>query len=180
MLWNYGKNKYGVLKIFMDDPARREGFQLREISRMAKLAPKSVGIYLGELEKEGLIVKERQKATGYPVYRARGGGETFRFFKKLDAVYSMKASGLLDYLSETMTPDAIVLFGSAARGEDTKESDIDIFVQCRERRADVSKFEKALKRRISLFFGENFSELSGELKNNVINGITLKGYLKVF
>ncbi len=178
-MWeNY--NKYMVFKVFLDDPMPKAGFQLREISRMVKLAPKSVGIYLAELEKEGLVIKERQKATGYPVYFASRNSEMFRFYRKLDVVHSIKTSGLLDYLCDKTTPDVIVLFGSASRGEDTQESDIDLFVQCAGRKLDLSGFEKLLKRKISILFGENFKELSDELKNNVINGIILKGYLKVF
>jgi hypothetical protein len=33
---------------------------------------------------------------------------------------------------------------------------------------------------VSLFFEEHFNELSKELRNNILNGIILKGYLKVF
>jgi len=33
---------------------------------------------------------------------------------------------------------------------------------------------------ISLLFSEDFGELSNELKNNILNGVILKGYLKVF
>ncbi|MCX6817598.1 MAG: nucleotidyltransferase domain-containing protein [Candidatus Aenigmarchaeota archaeon] len=178
-MWeNY--NKYMVFKVFLDDPLPKAGFQLREISRMIKLAPKSVGIYLAELEKEGLVIRERQKATGYPVYLANRNNEMFRFYKKLDIVYSIKKGELLDYLHDKTTPDVIVLFGSASRGEDTQESDIDLFVQCSERKLDLTMFEKLLKRKISILFGENFKGLSDELKNNIINGIILKGYLKVF
>ena len=77
-------------------------------------------------------------------------------------------------------PEVIVLFGSAAKGEDIKTSDIDLFIQCKERKIELEKFEKKINRRISLFFAEDFSDLSGELRNNLINGIKLKGYLKVF
>ena len=41
-------------------------------------------------------------------------------------------------------------------------------------------FEKKLNRKINIFFSDNFNKLSKELRNNIINGIILKGYLKVF
>ena len=44
----------------------------------------------------------------------------------------IKEIGLLDYIYDKCMPDAIILFGSASKGEDTEESDIDIFVRFRE------------------------------------------------
>ena len=76
-------------------------------------------------------------------------------------------------------PSVIILFGSASRGEDLKESDLDIFLECKETKLNAEKYEKELNRKINLFFGE-FNKLSSELKNNILNGTVLKGYLKVF
>jgi len=45
---------------------------------------------------------------------------------------------------------------------------------------NLKKYEKELKRRINIFFESNFEKLSNELKNNIINGVILSGYLKVF
>lgn len=67
------------------------------------------------------------------------------------------------------------MFGSASKGDDLEESDIDLFVQAPEKKIKLAKYEKLLKRKISLFFEENFSRLSKELKNNILNGNILKG-----
>lgn len=77
-------------------------------------------------------------------------------------------------------PDAIVLFGSFSRGEDVKESDIDLFMVAKEKQLDIAKFEKYLDKQINIIWEENFNRLSKELRNNIINGIVLHGYLKVF
>ena len=45
-------------------------------------------------------------------------------------------------------PDAIILFGSSSKGEDIKESDIDLYLQSEEKKISPDKFEKKLKRRI--------------------------------
>ncbi|MEW6062925.1 MAG: nucleotidyltransferase domain-containing protein [Nanoarchaeota archaeon] len=179
MLQNY--NKYKVLKIFFDDP-RPEGigFQLREISRTINLAPKSVSLYLTELEREGFIIKRKHRIHGFPVYLANRDDENFKFYKKLDTIINIKESGLLKYLSENCMPDVIILFGSAARGEDLKGSDLDLFLLCKERKLDLKDFEMVIKRKINIFFTEEFSKLSAELKNNILSGIILKGYLEVF
>jgi len=72
------------------------------------------------------------------------------------------------------------LFGSSAFGEDTIESDIDIFIQCAGKSIELSKFQRKIGRKINLFFEEKFNDLSRELRNNIINGKILYGYIKVF
>jgi len=172
-------NLYRVLEVFFDDPLPQGiGFQLREISRKIKLAPKSVKLYLEKLEKEKLIVKKEHRIHKYPVYYANRDNDYFKFLKKIDIQRKIKESGLLDYLNEKCMPDAIILFGSASKGEDIKESDVDLYLQSEEKKISPDKFEKKLKRRVSLFFESNFDNLSQELKTNIINGDMLVGYLK--
>ena len=98
---------------------------------------------------------------------------------EIDIQKRIKESGLLDYLDKECVPEVIILFGSASRGEDIKGSDIDLYLQCMEKKLDLNKFEKKLKRKINLFFGKNFDRLSEELKKNIINGGKIKGYLNV-
>ena len=174
------ENRYKILRVFFDDPLPKgTGFQLREISRKVKIATTSVKNYLLELEKEKLIIKIKHRIHNYPVYYANRDNETFKFYKKIDNILRIKESGLLDYLSEECMPDVIILFGSASRGEDLKESDIDIFLECEKTKLYLDKYEKELNRKINVFFGK-FNKLSNELRNNILNGTVLKGYLKVF
>ena len=172
-------NIYKVLEVFFDDPLPEGiGFQLREISRKINLAPKSVKLYLEELEKENLIIKKEHRIHKYPVYYANRDNNYFKFLKRLNIIRRIKESGLLAYLSEKCMPDVIILFGSASRGEDVKGSDIDLYLQCEQKKLDLSKYEKELKRQINLFFEKIFDKLSNELKTNIINGDILKGYLR--
>ena len=174
-------NRYKILRMFFEDPLPKGiGFQLREISRKVAIAPTSVKMYLGELEKEGLIIKLKHRIHGYPVYYANRDNDYFKFLKKIDNVMLIKEYGLLDYIFENCMPDVVVLFGSASKGEDVKDSDIDLFVLSKKEKLDLSQFEKKLNRKINIFFSDSFIKLSKELKNNVLNGIILKGYLKVF
>ena len=169
-----------VLEIFFDNPLPEGiGFQLREISRKISLAPKSVKLYLDKLEKVNVIIKKEHRIHKYPVYYANRDDNYFKFLKRLNIVRRIKESGLLDYLDEKCMPDVIILFGSASRGEDIESSDIDLYLQCDEKELDLSKYEKQLKRKTSIFFEKNFNKLSEELKQNIINGDKLKGYLKV-
>ena len=136
-------NRYKILRIFFEDPSPKGiGFQLREISRKVSVAPPSVKKYLNELEKEQLIVKTKHRIHGYPVYYAKRDNEEFKFLKRIDIIEKIKESGLIDYLSESCMPDVIILFGSASKGEDLKESDIDIFVLSNKEKIDLTQFEK--------------------------------------
>ncbi|MCX9025418.1 MAG: nucleotidyltransferase domain-containing protein [Candidatus Methanoperedens sp.] len=179
MLQKY--NKWKVLKVFFENPnPEGAGFQLREIGRITNLATTSVKRYLDELDNEELVLLSKHRIHAYPVYRANMDSEKFRFLKKIDTIMTLKDSGLIEFLDSEYMPDVIILFGSASRGEDTIKSDIDLYLMCKETKMDLQDFEKKIKRKISLFFGEDFGELSNELKNNIINGTILKGYLKVF
>lgn len=178
MLQNY--NKWKVLEVFFDEPLAEGGHQLREISRKVKLAPLSVKNYLMELKSEGLILEKKNRIQGHPTYWANRENELFLLYKKTNTILKLKESGLLDYLYDSCLPQVILLFGSAARGEDTEQSDIDLFLQASPVKLNLTKYEKILKREINLFFEEDFPQLSKELKNNLLNGIILKGYLKVF
>ncbi|MGM5485285.1 MAG: nucleotidyltransferase domain-containing protein, partial [Nanobdellota archaeon] len=174
MLKNHNSNK--ILNLFFFRPTK--GFHIREISREISLGQPSVINHIKFLLEEGLISKDNKGL--YPVYKANRENRYFRIHKKNQTILDLHSSGLIDYLYDTCMPDCIILFGSASRGEDTEESDIDIFLLSPEKPLDLLKYERALGRKISIFFTENFENLSGELKNNVINSIPLRGYLRVY
>src|SRR3989344_5684717 len=156
-------SRYRILQEFFDFP--RKDFQIREISRRIKLAQPSVINHLKALLKENFIIKEKKGI--YPTFKANRDNEMFKIYKKTDLILKIKHSGLLDYLYDSCLPNAIILFGSASKGEDIEESDIDIFIQSPNKKMLLEKYEKLLKRKLSLFFEENFSKLNNELKNNI-------------
>jgi len=171
-------NRTKLLSVFMDDPLRKEGFQLRELSRTIDVAPPSIKRYLNEFEKEHFI--QKRIIRGYPVYFANRDSDYFTFLKKLHTLAQLYESTLINYLNDNCMPDVIILFGSASRGEDVKESDIDVFVSSKKVALNLAAYEKAIGRTINILFEPHFNKLSSELKNNILNGIPLKGYLKVF
>jgi predicted nucleotidyltransferase len=100
--------------------------------------------------------------------------------KKMFWINAIHSSGLLDYIADKMQPVCIIFFGSSEKGEDIESSDIDLFVEAKEQEIDVQKFSRLLTREISIHFKEHFNDLSKELKNNILNGTKLYGYLKIF
>ena len=169
-------NKYKLLKIFLFNPT--EEFRLRELSRLSKISPPSVMAYLKEFEKEELIKSFKKR--GVPFYKSEIDGEKFREYKKIGILFELNDSGLTDFLWDELSPKAIILYGSFAKGESLEESDIDLFIIGKEKKIRLEEFEKKLERKIHLMFDDNPKNIPNELKNNLINGIVLKGYLKMF
>ncbi len=162
-----------IMELFFEEPAK--SFQLREISRLTKIAVTSAKKYLRELMDDGLIAIDA--STLYPSYRA-SNNKVFHIYKQLAMQLNISLSGLNDYLEKETLPRCIVLFGSVRKGEYDKTSDIDLFVQSAEKKLALGRFEKALKHKISILFEPKLENLSKELLNNIVNGIILYGYIK--
>ncbi len=174
MLQNY--SRYRLLQEFFDSP--RKDFHMRELSRRIKLAQISVINHLSYLVKQNLVIKEKKSI--YPSYRANQENELFILLKKQNLMLRIKSSGLAKFLEDNLRPNCIILFGSASQGMDNEKSDIDLFIQAKESKLNLSKYSKLLNRNINLFFEPNLKNLNKELLNNIINGEILSGYLKVF
>ena len=173
MLKNY--NRYRVLKVFLDSPT--EPHRLREIARECGLAPLSVKNYLEQLQNENLITKTVKNNN--PTYKAQRDGERFKLYKRLSILYELHESGLVDYLWKKLSPEAIILFGSHAKGEGVEDSDIDLAVIGVIQTAEVSRFEKLLDSRVHIVSYKSLTDTTAELRSNILNGIILKGYVEV-
>lgn len=169
--------KYGAWRVFAAFARNpRKPYQVRELSRNIGLAATSVQLHLKELERMGLVRKE--KAGVYDAYKSDFESDSFRFYKGVYNIVSLHDSGLIEELERKTSPDAIVLFGSYAKGEDLENSDIDIFLIAKEKSIVLEKYEKRLNRKIQLFFSEDIGRLPKELLNNILNGRVLRGFVR--
>lgn len=167
-------SRYRVLEQFFDFP--RKAFLMRELSRNSGLSVPSVRLHVKALLADGLVQKDK---TGlYPSFRSARDNPLFKLLKAQNLVFRLHQSGLLSVI-EAAYPTCIVLFGSASRGEDTEESDIDLFVQAKRVKIDLNRFEKVLNRKINFLFEPDLKTISPELSNNLANGIVVYGFLKV-
>ena len=169
-------NRYKLLRLFLDSPT--ESFRLREIARLTKISPPSVINYLKEFEKDGLI--RRQIKREIPFYNSIRDNSNFILYKKISILFELNNSGLIDYLWDKLSPEAIILYGSFSRGESIENSDVDLFILGKNKNIDLINFEKKLNKRLHILFKESTKEIPNELKNNILNGVILKGYIKVF
>jgi predicted nucleotidyltransferase len=169
-----------VLSVFFREPTKKH--YLKGIARDVNIAHPSVSRVLKELLKEEMIKREseRKGKRTFPTYIANKEEDSFKIYKKTSNLASIYQSGLVKFLTENLAPKSIVLFGSYSNGEDIEESDIDLFVQCKEKEINSSKYEKLLGRKINIYFNEEISKIPLELRNNIINGIVLFGYVEAF
>jgi predicted nucleotidyltransferase len=168
-------NNYLVMKLFFDNPNRK--FYIREIARQTCLSPPGVLKILKKLKKENLLVSEKENVVEN-VWASRN--EKFFLFKKCYNFLSLYESGLTNYLKEMYEePEAIVVFGSYSKGEDTPQSDIDIAVVTKKTtEVDLKEFEQLLKRKINILEIQ-VENSQKEFLNNLTNGVVVSGFLKV-
>ena len=165
-------------EVFFINPTKKH--YLMDISRSIGLAHTSVRRNLDKLVKWGLITEsiEKKGDRKFPLYLANLDNKNFKKYKTIYNISSVLQSKLIEFIEEKLMPKTIVLFGSYQRGEDIEKSDIDLFVECKKEELVTSSFEKKLGRKIELHFNDNFKSYSKELKNNIINGTVLSGFLE--
>jgi len=170
---------FKIAGLFFKEPTK--GHYLLEISAKTNLAHTSVKKHLMDLKKRAIVTEllEKKGKRYFPIYTANMENREYKIYKRAHNLLSLEESGVIDVLKDEFMPACIVVFGSYARGEDVEDSDIDIFLECKEGKIGMEQFEKQLSRKIQLHFKENFGEYPKELRNNISNGIVLRGYLKV-
>ena len=162
-----------VLKPFFIDPELEAS--IRGLSRRSDVSPKWVSKTVSKLEnKQVLEIEEFNRSKR--VTTGRKFSEIKRRYN-LDEIYD---SGIIDFLEDQFRPDALVLFGSFEKGEDSNDSDIDIaIINGRSQKVELERFEKTLHREIELIHIESADEGEKTFRNSLANGTVLKGYLKL-
>jgi predicted nucleotidyltransferase len=168
-----------VANVFFIEPSLQH--YLKEISKKANLSHTSTKTHLLELKRLNIIEEhiEKKGKRNFPIFRANINNPDYRKYKQINNLYQLHESKLIEFISDSLMPKSIVLFGSYLRGEDIEDSDIDLFVECKKETILISKYEKILNRKIQLHFKDNFNKFPLELKNNIINGLTIKGNLEL-
>ncbi|MDP4012153.1 MAG: nucleotidyltransferase domain-containing protein [Candidatus Nanoarchaeia archaeon] len=163
------------LKMFFEDCY--EGINVRKYARLMKISPPTASKLLNDYYNQGLL--RRQKDLGYLFFYANPESKNFLDLSRI--YWRIKLNDLIEWLQKLLTRPAGILFGSLAKGEAKKDSDVDIwlFSQFNKREIDLKKFEKKLGRKISLFQSRSLETIDNKpLRNNVVNGYLLFGRLK--
>lgn len=150
---------------------------VKEISRKINLAHTSVKKHLDRMVEAGLVYREKgERFFGYKVAR---DSEDFIFYKRLFNLMNLRMAGVVEEIKKINHFVAIVLYGSYLRGEDVEKSDIDLFLLSgSDKLPDFEDSEKLLGRELHVIVEKDLNNLSDELRNELMNGLVLDGYLK--
>jgi predicted nucleotidyltransferase len=172
-----------LIEYFIKEPEKE--VHVRELSKLLRKSPTTISKYLKIYEKEG-VLKSKEKLN-HLFFKADSNNKIFRQFKLNYNLSILNKSGLIEYLeNEFNHPEAIILFGSFAKAENTRKSDVDILiVTSNKKELNLKYFEKKIGNPIQLHLYSNKDiELmkikNKELLNNFINGILINGYWELF
>lgn len=170
--------KEKIKEHFFVNPSAK--LRVRQIERELQLPLPSVIRYCKALEQEKIL--QKIETAGVTFYTSDRNSASYLLEKKLFNIKSIFESGLIDYLAKEYSNPPVVVFGSYSKGEDIEGSDIDIYIETSKKHSfNLDKFEKIVKRRIQVFNYKNINEISNiHLANNIVNGLTLNGFLEVF
>ena len=172
-----------ILNFFINEPERE--FHVRELARLAKKSPTTISKYLNNLNKKEILISKRK--FNHSLFKANNENKKFKDIKLFYNITKIRESGLINHLNNEFNhPEAIILFGSFSKAENTPNSDIDILIiSPLKKEIDLIKLEKILSHRIQLFIYsskeiEKMKINNKELVNNWVNGTILHGYWELF
>jgi len=151
----------------------------RKIASLLGVSPTAISKSIKSLEKNNLIKINKEEAMNLVSVRFNREDSRAVALKRAENLEMIYESGLVEFLGK-FSGASIILFGSYSYGEDTMESDIDIAIVGSKRKdIDVKVFEKLLEREIIINFYKSFKEIHKHLKENICNGIVLKGGIEL-
>ena len=168
-------NQEKILEQFFLYPTRK--FHIRELAKLVKLNPNTIINISNKLIKKKLIIRKKPKPLVY-LY-ANSEHKNFIINKKLYNIKKLYSTEIVDYLIEFYNaPEAIVVIGSYARGEDHEKSDVDIIIITNSNKIPKTlEYSRKIARKIHIL-ALNYKDMSKEFYINLINGIKLNGYIR--
>ena len=168
-----------ILELILENSPLKE-WHFEEMVREAKVTKAVANKWLRKYIKERLLNYVKKKGK-FPYFTVGSDNPVYYSLKRIYALEQLHKSGLIPKLLSLKTAKTIIIFGSIARWDWYKNSDIDILVF-----GDISDFDKniyelKLHRNIELHIFQNKEELqevkTGIIKN-IINGYVLKGQIQ--
>ena len=164
-----------------------QSLNLRGIAKPLKVSPTAISNALPELEIRGVIKVQKSKTMNLLSIELNRDDNKVIELKRVENLKIIYESGLSDFLFNEFPGCTVILFGSYSRGEDvwigdTEENraDIDIaIIGTKRKEIDLTKFDKMLERIVNINFYESWNKIHKHLKNNILNGILLKGSVEL-
>ncbi len=157
-----------------------ESFNARGLAVPLRVSQPAIAKALPLLEKQGLIHVSKDKKSKRLSIELNRENPLVIGMKRADNISQLYESGLAEFLKEKFPACTIIVFGSFSKGEDTRKSDIDIaIIGAKSRTPDLSSFEKKLMKEIRINFYHSFKKIGNELRNNILGGILLSGWIEL-
>jgi len=152
----------------------------RRIAKLLRVSPTAVSKSIKELEKEELILIEKDKLMNLNSITLNTDNPETIALKRIENLKLIYESKIVNFLEEKFPGTTIILFGSYSRGEDTNRSDIDIaIIGSKAKELNLTTYDKKLERTITIHNYENINKLNKELKSNILNGIVISGAVEL-
>ena len=168
-----------VLELILENSPLRE-WHFDEIVREADVSRAVAAKWLGRFVKYGMLKRVKQRKR-FPHFTAGRGNAVYQARKRLYALERMQKSGLLAVLTSLESARTVIIFGSMARGDWYRDSDVDVFVLGEPGAFDKSIYERRLNRNIELHVFASRQEMKRVqtgLLENVVNGYLVKGSIQ--
>ncbi len=162
------------LKIIFELERKKEGIHLRELSRLVKTGLPNVKRFVDILEKEK-VIRKKKEANLLKIY-LKESPRTIAYLKQLHTEKFLNLpinikNAIDGFISELeIKPLLVLIFGSYAKGNYTKESDIDLLLVF-QHVEDSEKIENTAKR-ISMRTNTKISPVYVNYKNFEKNFLT--------
>ncbi|MFH0752552.1 MAG: nucleotidyltransferase domain-containing protein [archaeon] len=161
-----------IKELFFNETLKRWHF--KDIINISKMSRERVNYFIKKLLKEKYIKRIKPKGK-MPYYIADRESLKFRSEKRLYGLALLEQTGLFEHIISIKDIKTAILFGSFARGDWSKSSDIDIFIYGNDKEFNKGKFESETKRDIQLFSYQDKKRLKKELDPNLLPNIA-KGF----
>lgn len=157
-----------------------KAFNARGLAMPLRVSQPAVSKALPLLEKRGFIKVMKDKRSKRLSIDLKRENPLVIGMKRADNIRQIYESGLAEFLEEKFPGRAVILFGSFSRGEDTYNSDIDIAViGTKDKDINLRDFKKKFGKEIRINFYRSFRDIDKDLKNNILGGILLSGWVEL-
>lgn len=170
-----------VLNMILENSPLKH-WHFEEIVKNTDMSRAAVNKWLKKYQKEGLISRIREKGK-FPYFTCGTDNPIYKSKKKLFILNQIYHSGLISHILSLKKIKTAIIFGSTAKGDWYKDSDIDIFIYGEVKGFNKHKYEIKLRRDIEAHIFRSKREIkkvkTGLIKN-VVNGHLIKGSIQDF
>lgn len=164
---------FNDLEPFFEDCYRR--VHVREYAKLSGISPPTASKLLDGYEQEGLLLKVRER--NYILFHANRENDIFIDLSRI--YWRQRLQAIVGVMEKALADPTIILFGSLAKAEAKKDSDVDLAVFAERREISLAFAEKKLKRNIQVHWFRSLRDVNRELRNNILNGYIVRGRLSL-